>query len=64
MITIDDIDVFLLSYNREQYILEMIESLKNQTVGSFEIKILDFQLKQQKSVSLVEIRHENTLPIK
>ena len=41
MITIDDIDIFLLSYNREKYILEMVQSLKNQTIGEFEIKILD-----------------------
>jgi len=41
MITIKDLDVFLLSYNRQDYILEMIMSLKDQTVGEFEIKILD-----------------------
>lgn len=41
MITINDIDVFVLSYNRANYIKMMIESLLAQTVGEFEIKILD-----------------------
>lgn len=41
MITINDIDVFILSYNREQYIQQTIDSLLKQTVGSFNIKILD-----------------------
>lgn len=41
MITINDIDVFLLSYNREKYICEMLDSLCNQSVGKFQITILD-----------------------
>jgi len=41
MVTINDMDIFVLSYNRAHYIKEMIKSLLNQTVGSFEIKILD-----------------------
>jgi len=41
MITIDDIDIFLLSYNREKYIVEMIQSLKNQTINLSTITILD-----------------------
>jgi glycosyltransferase involved in cell wall biosynthesis len=41
MITINDIDVFILSYNREGYIAESIYSLKKQTVGDFPITILD-----------------------
>jgi len=41
MITINDIDIFVLSYNRANYIKIMIESLLAQTVGEFEIKILD-----------------------
>ena len=41
MITINDIDIFILSYNRANYIKTMIESLLNQTVGEFQIKILD-----------------------
>ncbi len=41
MIDISDIDVFILSYNRADHIKIMIESLLNQTVGEFQIKILD-----------------------
>ena len=41
MITINDIDIFVLSYNRANYIKTMIESLLNQTAGKFQIKILD-----------------------
>lgn len=41
MITIDNIDVFILSYNREEYILDTIQSLKKQTIGDFKITILD-----------------------
>ena len=41
MITINDIDIFILSYNRANYIKMMIESLLSQTIGEFEIKILD-----------------------
>ncbi len=41
MITINDIDIFVLSYNRANYIKTMIESLLNQTAGEFQIKILD-----------------------
>jgi glycosyltransferase involved in cell wall biosynthesis len=41
MIKINDIDVFILSYNRSNYLKMMIESLLAQTVGEFEITILD-----------------------
>ena len=41
MITIDDIDIFILSYNREKYILETLQSLSNQTIGKLIITILD-----------------------
>jgi len=41
MITIDDIDIFVLSYNREKYIVEAINSLINQTIGRFRIQVLD-----------------------
>ncbi|RXJ79198.1 glycosyltransferase family 2 protein [Arcobacter sp. F2176] len=41
MFTINNIDIFLLSYNRKEYILSMIKSLKKQTIELKEIVILD-----------------------
>lgn len=41
MLTIHDIDIFVLSYNRKKYLLETIQSLRQQTIGSFQINILD-----------------------
>jgi glycosyltransferase involved in cell wall biosynthesis len=41
MIKIDNFDIFVLSYNRDKYIVNMIKSLLNQTIGEFKITILD-----------------------
>lgn len=60
MITIHDINIFILSHNREQYILETLTSLRQQNIGNFEIKILDNGSTDntQKSVAM---RHDENI---
>ena len=61
MITINDIDVFVLSYNRESYILETLQSLNNQTIGKFEIKILDNGSTDNTQKSIESLENKNIL---
>lgn len=41
MIEINDFDVYILSYNRKEFIIPTLNSLMNQTVGTFPITIFD-----------------------
>ena len=61
MITINDIDIFVLSYNREVYLLEMLESLMSQSIGSFEIKILDNGSADNTQISIANLNNENII---
>ncbi|MDA7765534.1 glycosyltransferase [Flavobacteriaceae bacterium] len=41
MLTISDISINIISYNREKYIVTTVKSILNQSIGEFEINIYD-----------------------